>query len=78
MTKPKLNIPEGIEVTYHKGYLIPTTPNYGRFNAREERALIAKGTHFFCDGHLGAIPIGEQSPDDARYCVECLKSNRGG
>ena len=31
---------------------------------------IAKGTHFFCKGHLTAMPKVKQS-ENAGYCVRC-------
>jgi len=37
---------------------------------RPELELIAMGTHFWCDTHLSAVPIGKRSPD-RRYCHEC-------
>ena len=69
---------EHIEVTYQEGFLIPVEPLKGLFDIGRDNALIMKKTHFFCQGHLGAIPIEEQSPDDDSYCAECLKSIRGG
>jgi hypothetical protein len=41
------------------------------FNIARENELIAAGTHFWCWGHLGAVPIGEKSPDP-RYCKFCF------
>jgi hypothetical protein len=43
----------------------------GNFNIKLENKLIASGTHFWCSGHLGAIPVGEQSADP-RYCRACF------
>lgn len=37
---------------------------------RPELELIAMGTHFWCETHLSAVPIGKRSPD-RRYCQEC-------
>ena len=55
---------------YRKGYLFPVTG--GKFDAKRDSLLIAKGTHFFCLGHLEAVALTEQS-SDKRYCQECKK-----
>ena len=39
-------------------------------NIAEEMALIGKGTHFWCSGHLGAMPVIEQSTNK-HYCQRC-------
>ena len=59
-----------IEAEYRAGYLIPIEPIKGQFDAERDKALIAKGSHFFCLGHLSAVAIEEQSknPD---YCCSC-------
>lgn len=44
----------------------------GYFNTERDNALITAGTHFWCHGHLTAVPIDEQSPD-SRYCEGCYK-----
>jgi hypothetical protein len=43
----------------------------GNFNIKLENELIASGTHFWCSGHLGAVPVGERSTDQ-RYCRACF------
>jgi hypothetical protein len=43
----------------------------GNFNIKMDNSLIAADTHFWCSGHLGAIPVGEQSADP-RYCRACF------
>ncbi len=40
------------------------------FDATRDAALIKAGTHFYCQGHLCARPIEEQSADP-RYCRSC-------
>jgi hypothetical protein len=37
---------------------------------KEEYALIAAGSHFWCETHLSAIPVADQSRD-SRYCRVC-------
>ncbi len=41
------------------------------FDIKTDLTLIAAGTHFWCSGHLSAVPIAEQS-SDPRYCVACF------
>lgn len=42
------------------------------FNIKRDNELIASGSHFWCSGHLSAVPVGEQSPD-SRYCNFCYE-----
>jgi hypothetical protein len=50
---------------------VMTKPTEQRpFDITRDRALIKTGTHFWCQGHLGARPIEERSPDP-RYCRSC-------
>ncbi|KKN76943.1 hypothetical protein LCGC14_0365950 [marine sediment metagenome] len=53
-------------------YLFPRTPK-GHFNIQMDKALCEKGSHFFCQGHLSAVPIEEQSRN-IEYCSECYAS----
>jgi hypothetical protein len=41
-----------------------------KFDAHRDKELIEAGTHFYCQGHLTAIPLDDISPD-ARYCQGC-------
>jgi hypothetical protein len=41
------------------------------FSIKKELELIAAGTHFWCTGHLGAVPVSEKS-EDPRYCRFCF------
>lgn len=41
------------------------------FDTARDNQQIAAGTHFYCHGHLTAVPIAERSRD-GRYCRECL------
>ena len=41
------------------------------FNIKQDGMLILKGSYFYCEGHLAARPVEEQSKD-SRYCRECL------
>ncbi len=49
-----------------------------KFDIKTDNELIAAGTHFWCSGHLAAVPIGERSTKDSRYCVSCQKIIEGG
>ena len=63
---------KGIKVIYRAGYLIPVEPVKGKFNIQREKALVAKGTHFFCWACLGAVVIEEQSKNK-KYCKDCYE-----
>lgn len=63
---------EGVEVIYRDGYLIPVEPIRGQFDIEKDKALIDKGSHFFCQGHLAAVVIEQQSRDP-KYCFDCYK-----
>ncbi len=52
--------------------LIPSQPSVGKFSIARELAQIKAGTHFWCNGHLQAIPLAEQSPEKPNYCRSCL------
>ncbi len=43
-----------------------------QFNVARDMELIAKGSHFWCSGHLGAVSVDEQSVD-SRYCRQCFE-----
>ena len=60
------------EVVYRAGYLMPVDTDRGKFNIKRDVILITEGSHFFCQGHLGAVSIEEQS-HNPNYCRECLK-----
>jgi hypothetical protein len=57
-------------------YLTPVK-SQGQFNIQTDSTLIAKGSHFFCQGHLGAVVIEEQSRDET-YCSECYRAIKEG
>jgi hypothetical protein len=40
------------------------------FDIKRDNELIAVGSHFWCEGHMTARPIDDQSPDP-RYCLVC-------
>lgn len=40
------------------------------FDIRRDNELIAAGTHFWCLGHLTAVPVDDRSADP-RYCQGC-------
>jgi len=40
------------------------------FNIQKDKAIIKKGG-FMCNGCLIGKPLSQQSPKDARYCVDC-------
>lgn len=42
------------------------------FDGARDAILIAKGSHFYCHGHLAAVSVAEQSPRDTNYCRDCL------
>lgn len=42
----------------------------GYFNAERDSALIAAGTHFWCQTCFVARPLDDRSPDE-RYCQAC-------
>jgi hypothetical protein len=42
-----------------------------RFDGARDVALIAQGGHFYCHGHLCAVPRSEQSIKNAKYCKDC-------
>jgi len=76
-----LALPEGIEIGVEfKGGVLryevwladsePVPIARGSFDSRRDGILIAAGTHFFCGGHLSAVPIEDSSPDP-RYCRSC-------
>jgi predicted nucleic acid-binding Zn ribbon protein len=48
------------------------------FDDARDNALIQKGTHFFCLGHLTAVPVETQSrnPDYCRTCLDVLEGER--
>ena len=46
--------------------------NYG-FDIHRDNELIAAGTHFWCGGHLCAVPIEQRSAKNPDCCVDCLK-----
>jgi predicted nucleic acid-binding Zn ribbon protein len=49
------------------------------FDDERDNALIARGSHFFCCGHLRAIPIEKRSAKNKKYCQQCflvIKSER--
>ncbi len=58
------------KLEYRAGYLIPVNSGKGYFNIERDGALIAQGGHFFCQGHLTAVVIEEQSKDE-KYCFAC-------
>jgi hypothetical protein len=41
------------------------------FDIVHDKQLIVTGTHFWCSGHLGAVPVGERS-EYSRYCRFCF------
>lgn len=49
---------------------MPTMTKEKVFDPTRDKALIKAGTHFYCQGHLGARPLEERSPDP-RYCQGC-------
>lgn len=51
-------------------------PSERYFDIVRDNAQIAKGTHFWCSGHLSAIPIAKQSANP-RYCQKCWQNIRG-
>ena len=59
------------EVVYRAGYLMPVDTR-GQFNIQKDSSLVATGDYFFCQGHLGAVAIKEQS-QNPNYCQECLE-----
>ena len=65
---------EEIEVVYRAGYFIPTE-RHGQFDIQRDNALIENGSHFFCQGHLGAVVTEEQSRNP-KYCCDCYKAIR--
>jgi predicted nucleic acid-binding Zn ribbon protein len=48
------------------------------FNDARDNVMIATGTHFFCRGHLRAVPIETQSsnPDYCNGCLEIIIEER--
>jgi hypothetical protein len=42
------------------------------FDEARDDKLFAAGTHFYCHGHLTAVPISEQSANH-RYCKTCYQ-----
>ncbi|MDP2730740.1 MAG: hypothetical protein Q8O55_09705, partial [Dehalococcoidales bacterium] len=69
-----------VVVIYKDGKFAPIAPEHiskGRFNAQRDRLLIEKGSHFYCQTCLVAVPITEQSKDE-RYCLGCHSSIKGG
>lgn len=40
------------------------------FDIKRDNELIAAGTHFWCDGHLSAVPVDDMSRE-SRYCQSC-------
>ncbi len=58
-----------IEVEYRAGYLIPTERS-SMFDIKRDSALMASGSHFFCQACSVAVPIEKQS-SDLRYCQDC-------
>ena len=61
-----------IEVIYQAGYLVPVEPIKGQFNSQRDRALIDKGSQFFCRACLVAVPIERQSLNP-EYCSDCCE-----
>lgn len=41
------------------------------FDIKRDNELIAAGTHFWCEGHLAAVPVDDISLD-LRYCQGCF------
>lgn len=58
-----------IEVEYRAGYLIPKEP-LKHFNVSIDKLLLAQGDHFFCLGHLIALPLKLRS-ENPDYCLDC-------
>ena len=40
-----------------------------KFSIANDKALVDSGSHFFCQGHLSAVPLEKQK--NKEYCVEC-------
>jgi len=49
------------------------------FDEERDNALIARGSHFFCCGHLRAVSVEKRSTKNKKYCQQCflvIKSER--
>lgn len=46
--------------------------NSGYLGIKRDNELIAAGSHFWCNTHLTAVPLDDQSPDP-RYCQGCCE-----
>ena len=68
----KMTKGEELEVEYRAGYLIPTEQVKGKFDIKSDSVLLAEGSHFFCQGHLSAVAIKQQS-HNPNYCSDCFK-----
>lgn len=51
---------------------MPTMVEEKPFDTARDAALIKAGTHFYCQSHLTARPVEEQS-EDPRYCRGCCE-----
>jgi hypothetical protein len=67
VASPRLTSPRPAGIPHD---IIPN-PGSNRFNDKRDDALIASGTHYFCRGHLRAVPVETQSNNPA-YCKNCL------
>jgi hypothetical protein len=65
---------DGQLLEHRDGYLYPVGK---QFDITRDRMLVDKGSHIFCQGHLGAVPIEEQSRNP-KYCKDCYRSLREG
>jgi hypothetical protein len=56
------------------------TPQVNKiFDEERDNALITQGSHFFCCGHLRAVPVENRSTKNKKYCQQCflvIKSER--
>lgn len=43
------------------------------FNINHDNELIVDGTHFWCKGHMCAVPVSQRAAFDSEYCHDCAK-----